>query len=253
MILLQTDRKDCEICKDLLPLVKDGVASASSREFVLSHIAHCADCRAEFDAEPSPPLESAEALRDEKTVRRVKRAVWLGTAAVLALGVYLGIDISTAGSRLVFLLPCAAFVLLSVLRGRENPKRMLWVLGMTVGVIAAYYFFSHVELFAYDVGAWAAKNATFFLALLCTSTAYFGKHRLALLSFAGHCLGILAGGRFGQLSFDPGGGLLHNGWQIYLIVLLGGIVLGGALELLLILKKRRAASQKAAAQTLRQI
>lgn len=46
----------CEICKDLLPLVEDGVASEASRAAVAAHLERCPDCRAlAAGAVPPPP------------------------------------------------------------------------------------------------------------------------------------------------------------------------------------------------------
>lgn len=39
---------DCAVCRDLAPLVQDGVASESSARLVREHLAACADCRALF-------------------------------------------------------------------------------------------------------------------------------------------------------------------------------------------------------------
>ena len=45
----------CAVVQDLMPLVRDGVASADSEALVQAHIESCADCRALWDALPRPP------------------------------------------------------------------------------------------------------------------------------------------------------------------------------------------------------
>ena len=46
----------CDICRDLLPLVQDGVASEDSRAAVEAHLRSCPACRAlAGDAAPPPP------------------------------------------------------------------------------------------------------------------------------------------------------------------------------------------------------
>ena len=51
----------CEICKDLLPLVEDGVASEASRAAVAAHLERCPDCRAlAAGAVPPPPAPDGD-------------------------------------------------------------------------------------------------------------------------------------------------------------------------------------------------
>ena len=39
----------CDVCRDLMPLVKDGIASADSRLAVERHLESCPSCRARFE------------------------------------------------------------------------------------------------------------------------------------------------------------------------------------------------------------
>lgn len=88
----------CEICRDLLPLVQDGVASPESEAAVRAHLQHCEACRAlwpEAGENPAPaPLPD-----DEKVVRKLRDRVngWLLT--FIACGLIWGM----ASSRLQFL------------------------------------------------------------------------------------------------------------------------------------------------------
>ncbi len=50
------NKLSCEICMDLIPLVRDGAASEESREAVEAHIAECPDCRAFY--RQGPPVIS---------------------------------------------------------------------------------------------------------------------------------------------------------------------------------------------------
>ena len=57
------DRISCDICMDLIPLVRDGIASEDSRAAVEEHIKDCAVCRAAFEeGSPAPEPEKAEVL-----------------------------------------------------------------------------------------------------------------------------------------------------------------------------------------------
>ena len=43
------DKISCDICMDLIPLVKDGIASEDSCDAVKKHISKCEKCKVEFD------------------------------------------------------------------------------------------------------------------------------------------------------------------------------------------------------------
>ena len=79
----------CGVCRDLIPLVRDGVACADSRRLVEAHTAHCAACRAFLEADgplPDPP----EARRVLPKIYRHLRVWMLGVTAIgLLLGMML--------------------------------------------------------------------------------------------------------------------------------------------------------------------
>lgn len=97
----------CDVCRDLAPLVADGVASADSTALVKEHLAHCETCRAEFpelcpEATETP---ATPALPDEgRVLRRMqnKLTLWLLGFLVLGLG----------GSMLVVFSPHSTLALL---------------------------------------------------------------------------------------------------------------------------------------------
>ena len=82
----------------------------------------------------------------------------MNSIALLLLGLFLGIDISVTGSQLTFMVPVAAFAILSVVRGKESIARMCWVLGAVIGFIGAYFLWDNVAFFEYDVGAWVRRT-----------------------------------------------------------------------------------------------
>lgn len=80
----------CEICKDLLPLVQDGVASEESRAAVQAHLEHCAACRALADgALPPLPAPDGAAL-----LRRVRRGTRGFVLVALLAGALFGVGLS---------------------------------------------------------------------------------------------------------------------------------------------------------------
>lgn len=78
----------CEICKDLLPLVEDGVASEASRAAVQAHLAHCPDCRALAGGAlpPVPAPDGAALLRRARRTLRGFALVALLAGALFGMG-----------------------------------------------------------------------------------------------------------------------------------------------------------------------
>ncbi|MDE6030297.1 MAG: zf-HC2 domain-containing protein [Oscillospiraceae bacterium] len=83
----------CDICRDLFPLVKDGVASADSETAVRRHIGGCRDCGQLFDGE----IVTAEAVSEPpKALLRVKRRLTGVYMALMMLGIYFGLSLTAS-------------------------------------------------------------------------------------------------------------------------------------------------------------
>lgn len=78
----------CEMCMDLIPLVKDGIASGDSRAAVESHCADCAACRALYDGETPPKADA------EKAFARLLRQMRPFGVAVMMFGVLFGLGLT---------------------------------------------------------------------------------------------------------------------------------------------------------------
>lgn len=105
-------------------------------------------------------------------------------------------------------------------------SRICWVLGVIAGFIGAYFLWSNIILFDHDIGAWVAENCTLVAAVVSVAAACFNKKWIASFVFVGYNLGVIAGGLFGKISYDPGGGTLHNGWRIWIFVFIGCALIG---------------------------
>ena len=79
----------CDICRDLIPLVKDGVASAESEAAVRGHIEGCAECGSLFDEKQAEPKSEPS-----KSLRRVKRRLTIIYASLMLLGIYFGLSLT---------------------------------------------------------------------------------------------------------------------------------------------------------------
>lgn len=120
----------CDLCMDLMPLVRDGVAGADSRAAVEAHLESCGACRELFEA-GVPESSGDQAL--SKAMKRVQTVSAVSAWAVVLLGVVL-CELVMQGSSAVFLL--AVVVIRSLLRvvfSREKGK----ILKKTAALVGA--------------------------------------------------------------------------------------------------------------------
>lgn len=75
----------CDMCMDLIPLVRDGSASEYSINSVMQHIEHCDSCR-NFYSEKLPPGSDMM-----KAFRRLKNQVRLFFIVLMMLGIFYGL------------------------------------------------------------------------------------------------------------------------------------------------------------------
>ncbi len=85
----------CDICMDLIPLVKDGIASEDSQRAVELHIKDCETCRALFGGE-MPPVVNAE-----KVFVKVKRQTQMLAVMLMMFGIFFGLSL-TGGSDIFY-------------------------------------------------------------------------------------------------------------------------------------------------------
>lgn len=81
----------CEMCMDLMPLVRDGVASEDSRLAVEDHIRSCPRCRDLYGGETVPPESDGAAV-----FRALRRRMGLLTALVMLCGAMVGLGLTNS-------------------------------------------------------------------------------------------------------------------------------------------------------------
>ena len=86
----------CAVVQDLMPLVRDGVASADSEALVQAHIESCADCRALWDALPATSAAPAQP-DDTAVLKTVRTHVRLWLLVVVVVGLALGMAVLNSG------------------------------------------------------------------------------------------------------------------------------------------------------------
>lgn len=81
----------CEICRDLIPLVQDGVASSESEEAVKVHIAECSECAPLLDKAADKAIEKP---LPEKGLKSAKRYLTVIYSCLMLLGLYVGLSLT---------------------------------------------------------------------------------------------------------------------------------------------------------------
>ncbi len=81
----------CDMCMDLMPLVRDGIASPDSEEAVRNHLAHCEDCRTLYSGEAPAPSDF------KKVYHRIHRKIQIISAMILMFGLFFGLSLSGSG------------------------------------------------------------------------------------------------------------------------------------------------------------
>ena len=86
----------CDICMDLIPLVKDGIASQESCDAVKNHIDNCERCKVEFDETKEKNKLNNEDIKinDKKIISKIKKQLMKGTIIIIILGSFIGVGIS---------------------------------------------------------------------------------------------------------------------------------------------------------------
>lgn len=88
------DKTTCNICRDLIPLVRDGVASPESEELVLAHIEECEECKSLFGGAPADKVPAKPPLT--KGLKSAKRYLTVIYIAVMLLGLYVGLSLTAS-------------------------------------------------------------------------------------------------------------------------------------------------------------
>lgn len=124
----------CEVCRDLMPLVRDGVASADSEALVRAHTERCGGCRTMLESE-TPPEHS---MPDDARVLRRLRWRLLAQSVLFALVGVLGalwLTFRAGDVYLAWWLPLVGAACYYVLR------RRCWLVPAAAAAFVLLYFF----------------------------------------------------------------------------------------------------------------
>ena len=84
----------CDICKDLIPLVKDSIASADSCLAVKEHVKECETCKKLYEKEVTVTSELNVDLEAE--LGKLKRKLQIFSTVLMMFGVFFGLSFTAS-------------------------------------------------------------------------------------------------------------------------------------------------------------
>lgn len=84
----------CDMCKDLIPLVKDGIASEDSCLAVKEHVKTCEACKKLYESETTEPSELNMDL--ELELGKLKKKLQIFSTVLMMFGVFFGLSLTAS-------------------------------------------------------------------------------------------------------------------------------------------------------------
>jgi predicted anti-sigma-YlaC factor YlaD len=111
----------CEIISDLMPLVKDKVASEDSIMLVSEHLKSCEKCKLEFESNAQANIPAVD---DRRVVMAIKKRMMFGASALLLLGGSIGMALSNSAlsSIVAVLIAVLSIVIVGVMIFKYDNK-----------------------------------------------------------------------------------------------------------------------------------
>jgi hypothetical protein len=85
----------CNVILDLIPLVKDGVASDESASIVNEHVDHCKSCKSELETFEIIKIDPVQ-MESKKIIFDIKRSIFMTQIVILVVGAAIGIALSNS-------------------------------------------------------------------------------------------------------------------------------------------------------------
>lgn len=92
----------CDICMDLMPLVRDGVASEGSENDVMKHISDCEDCKKIYDEmyiNNKSIIEDDDipkSINIDKAAKKVEKKINKYLGMIIMFGIFFGLSLTAS-------------------------------------------------------------------------------------------------------------------------------------------------------------
>lgn len=128
----------CDVCLDLIPLVKDNVASEASKLLVQEHINTCKECKRLYDS-----FDNKEIVMDEKIVlNKMKKQIFITLLSIIFIASMVGLGLSESMGMFYNVLIMPGIGILGYFALKE--KSYLVLVGL--------FFFSYIWLLVKYIG-----------------------------------------------------------------------------------------------------
>jgi large-conductance mechanosensitive channel len=167
----------CNIILDLIPLVKDGVASEDSQKIVNDHIKNCSNCKAEFEAFEDVYLEQ-KSINDKKIIYNIKKNVFITQIFILAIGTVAGIALTNSMAMFY------NFIIMPIIGGISFIvlKRRWYIAAISVFILS--YLWQIIAWITESGFDWMMLYGSLFYSIIYTSLIALGVIITMLLKFA---------------------------------------------------------------------
>lgn len=135
---------DCDICMDLIPLVKDGVTSENSQKTVEEHLKICSMCSESFSQ-----LSEKPNFDDKKTLKKIKKQLNLVLFLIIVFSVLFGVGLTMSENMFynIIIMPAIGAIGFLILKNRVYIIAML-IFGITyIWHLIMFYLNNEYEFF----------------------------------------------------------------------------------------------------------
>ena len=166
-------RISCEICKDLIPLVQDGVASRQSCDAVYEHIEHCHACAQLFhSSNTNEEVDETRILK--KTKKLINSVLTVMLFVFIVTGVFLTDGMNVMMNTVI--MPVTGTISYIVFR-----RSAFWRTPVIIAVFTALY---HLLSVLQENGGYGDIGGVVIFTLLYSLFAFCGIVIAALLHYA---------------------------------------------------------------------
>ena len=166
-------RISCDVCMDLIPLVKDDIASKDSKNLVMEHIETCKSC---YQVYYQQPIVEQIDPNDNKILFKIKKRIFFVCITFIVLGILLGITITNTMNVFYNALIMPAVGGMSYLLFRKKA----FFISLSLGIVA-FLLQGILQLFVVFL-----DNSNF---MFTTLFVYIGIY--AFFSLVGICIAML--------------------------------------------------------------
>lgn len=167
----------CNVIFDLIPLVKDGVASDDTTVIVNEHIKCCERCKSEFQTFQTSKIEQPR-IRDEKIILAIKRSIFITQLIILIAGAVIGVALSNSMGMFY------NFIIMPIIGGVSfvSFKKKWYLASITIFVFT--YLWQTITSIMEGGFEWSALTIGVYFSIIYTTLVGIGVIISVLLKFA---------------------------------------------------------------------